>query len=117
MTKRTVPLAALICSALAWPASASAASCGPISSPKLAGISSTSVFTYKYSRCTRARTIIRAYLRRIGRVRSCGQDGCVKNVRGWKCHTPQYHGTFVGCVPKGSPWSGAGRPFIGVSGY
>jgi len=108
----------LIVCALTLPASAGAAQCGSISSSKLAPISHTTVFTYKYSSCRRARLIVRGYLRRIGGVMSCQQrTSCVKVVRGWKCHVPGVHGTWVGCVPKDKPWSGTGRPFVGISGY
>ena len=103
--------------AASFPASAEAASCGTISSPVLAGYSSTHVFTYKYTRCRGARGVLVAYLRRIGRIRHCSQNGCAKRVAGWKCRSPQVHGTLVGCVPKGSSWNGFSRPFIGVSGY
>ena len=105
------------CCVLVWPSSASAASCGSISSPALSGISSAKVFTYKYERCRRARSIVREYMRRIRKVRRCEPMGCVRVVRGWKCRTPQVHGTMVGCVPRGQPWSGSSRPFVGIYGY
>jgi len=111
-------VAALICCALALPSAAGATrQCGSISSSKLTPISQASVFTYKYSSCRRARLIVRAYLRHIDGVMSCQQRAsCVRVVRGWKCHVPGVHGTWVGCVPRGTPWEGTNRPFVGVFG-
>ena len=94
--------------------------CGKISHRSLNGLGGPNavyqVFTYRYERCSRARRIIRSYLRRVRRLKRCPQDGCVRRVLyGWKCRSPQYHGTMIGCVPRRAAWSSPNRPFVGVS--
>jgi hypothetical protein len=110
---------ALLLALLVTPGSAAAAQCGRISSPALnsLGYPSYHVFTYKYSRCNRARALLTAYLRKVGDLSPCVQDGCVRRVNNWKCRSPQVHGTMVSCVPKGAAWSSTHRPSIGISNF
>lgn len=96
---------------------AQARGCGDISANALPSAFDYNVFTYKVSSCKRARSILAAYLRTVASVDSCSQGGCVRKVKGWKCRTPQVHGTVVGCVPQGASWGGPGRPFVGISRF
>jgi hypothetical protein len=101
--------------------SAQAKSCGTIKSAKLKVYLTKhqrgSAFTYRYSNCQNARSVLKGYLRRVPTLSKCQQGGCRRTVGKWKCRTPFEHGTLASCVKRKDSWSGTSRPLIGLSSY